>query len=111
MVIVCYSSIFAANIIRRGNLIIDLDTGKITIANDNAEYQSLLDNDTSSTSTGNNTTGTVVPNTTSAMTGSNNTTNNDNTSEEEVTTKPSSELEAAILRGYTNNLTVFNTVE
>jgi hypothetical protein len=45
------------------------------------------------------------------MTGSDNTTNNDNASEEEVTTKPSSELEAAILRGYTNNLTVFNTVE
>lgn len=111
MVIICYSSTFAANIVRRGNLIIDLDTGKITIANDNAEYQSLLDNDTSSTSTGSNTTGTVIPNATSAMTGSNNTTNNDNASEEELTTKPSSELESAILRGYTNNLTVFNTVE
>ena len=49
------SLLFAANTIRRGNLIIDLDTGKITIANDNAEYQSLIDEPSTNTTTGQNT--------------------------------------------------------
>ena len=104
----CCSSLFAANIVRRGNLIIDLDTGKITIANDNAEYQSLLDNDTSIINTGSSTTtGTITNNTISPTTGI----NTDDTIKEDIITKPSSELESAILRWYTNNLTIFNTVE
>gem|GEM_PF-5824773 len=52
IVLVCVMTIVqAANTIQKGNLIIDLDTGEITIANDNAEYQSLLE-EANSTTTG-----------------------------------------------------------
>jgi hypothetical protein len=69
LIAISSSSVFAANTIRRGNLIIDLDTGKITIANDNAEYTSLLE-------TGSTTTWSTIIQTGTINTGSTITNNN-----------------------------------
>lgn len=113
------SLLFAANIIRRWNLIIDLDTGKITIANDNAEYQSLLSD---STSTTNQNTGSTISSGSTTQSGSNNVTSTGQTSTTPnsgsvtttnswtKTTTTSSELEDAIYRWYVNELTIFDSV-
>lgn len=104
----------AENIIRRGNLIINLDTGQITIANDNAEYQSLLtDGSDNTSSTGNSWSGLTTTGTNTNLTG---TTGGTITHEAPITTGTqetivwNSELERAINRWYTNKLTSYGEV-
>lgn len=111
-----FFSSFAENIIRRWNLIIDLDTGKITIANDNAEYQSLLsdgsDATTSITTGSTNSWNVAEPQkttTTATQTWDLNL-QDIATVQQTTTTKstPTSLITQAIQWWYTNKLTIFN---
>lgn len=122
IVLVCVMTIVqAANTIQKGNLIIDLDTGEITIANDNAEYQSLLE-EANSTTTGWNSTGAITNQTWST----NGTTTTGTTSSEDSTTSnmlpeettsitpipvTGTELQQAVAWWYNNGLTMYATAQ
>lgn len=66
-IVLSMSCAFAATI-QRGNLLIDLDTGKITIVNTNNQYQSLIadSNNTDTTTTSWSSTNTIPPTTTTS---------------------------------------------
>lgn len=57
--IISITTTFAATI-QRGNLLIDLETGEITIINTNSEYQSLIDDANNTNNTGSSTTQTTT---------------------------------------------------
>lgn len=106
------------NTIRRGNLIIDLDTGQITIANDNAQYTSLIETGTTTTtgtivSTGSNV-NTGDSQSKPTTTGSTNTTSNTgtivNTGNTININTSLSEIEQAIAWWFNNKLTIYDTV-
>lgn len=94
---------FAATI-QRGNLLIDLDTGEITIVNTNSEYQSLIEDANNST---NNTGSSSEPTTPTTPDTTTNTGTNTITTGVVIPTT-SSILSQAIARGYAHGITKFD---